>query len=118
MVKAKISPKQKKYSKNISRQKIKAKAKLIPYSPTEEIIKGDVIARAIFECLRDNDPEGVIEMITIYVNALNKLQAAKESDLPRSTLYHSLKQKNPTIKTLAKLVSLSAGAAQPEARKR
>lgn len=77
-----------------------------------------MIARAIFECLRDNDPEGVMEMISIYVNALNKLQAAKNSDLSRSTLYHSLKQKNPTIKTLAKLVSMSADSFDLEARKR
>lgn len=110
MVKVKISTKQKKSSKDITGPKIKLKSKLIPYSPTEEILKGDVIARAIFECLCDNHPEGVMEMISIYVNALNKLQATKNSDLPRSTLYYNLKQKNPTIRTLAKIISMSAGS--------
>ncbi len=118
MVKAKISLKQKKSSKSIARPKVKKNITFTPYSPTEEILQGDVIARAIFECLRDNDPEGVMEMIAIYVKALNKMQAAKDSDLSRSTLYHSLKQKNPTVKTLAKLVSMSANAAQQEVRKR
>lgn len=78
--------------------------KLIPYSPTQEILKGDLTAKAIMECLLNNDPEGVIEVISTYLEVLNKVKSAQRVDLPRSTLYHSLKMKNPTIKTLAKLM--------------
>lgn len=66
------------------------------------------IGRAIWECLKNEDPEGVIEMIKIHLDAVNKVQAAKKAALPKTTLYHSLRSKNPTIKTLAKLVHACA----------
>lgn len=60
------------------------------------------------ECLQNNDPEGVIEVISIHLKALNQVKEATQPELPRSTVYHSLyKSKNPTIKTLAKLVHAS-----------
>ena len=62
------------------------------------------VGQAILECLQNNDPEGVMEVIGIYLNALNKVKIQEKGSLPKSTLYHSLKRKNPTIKTLAKIV--------------
>lgn len=106
MAKTKISLKQKESSKNISDNKVDKK-KLIPYSPTKELLNEDFIGKAILECLKNNDSEGVIEVISIYLNTVNKIKSAQEVSLPRSTLYHALKRKNPTIKTLAKLVHSS-----------
>lgn len=63
-----------------------------------------MIVRAIWECLKNGDSEGVVEVISIYVEAVNKTQVAKESNMARSIMYHTLKSKNPTVKTLAKLV--------------
>jgi len=60
---------------------------------------------AILECLRNNDPEGVMEVIGIYLNALNKAKLIEEGEIAKSTFYHSLRSKNPTLKTLAKMVS-------------
>lgn len=45
-----------------------------------------------------------MEVISIYLNALNKANMRQKSGLAKSTLYHSLSRKNPAIKTLAKLV--------------
>ena len=73
-------------------------------NPREELLNEELIGRAIWECLKNGDSEGVIEVIRIYVDAVNKTQIAKENDMARSTMYHTLKSKNPTIKTLAKLV--------------
>jgi probable addiction module antidote protein len=73
-------------------------------NPTEELLDEELIGRAIWECLKDGDSEGVIEVISIYLEATNKTQVAKETSMARSTMYHTLKSKNPTIKTLAKLV--------------
>ena len=56
----------------------------------------------ILECLQNNDPDGVMEIIAIYLEALNKAKLRQEANLPRSTLYSTLKHRNPTIKTLAK----------------
>jgi DNA-binding phage protein len=108
MAKTKTLIKQKESSKNIRRVKLKPQAGLTPYSPTQEILKGDVIGRAILECLRNNDPEGVIEVISIYLNALNRVQISKKAKLSRSTLYYSFKHKNPTIKTLARIMSVES----------
>lgn len=62
------------------------------------------VGQAILECLQNNDPEGVMEVIGIYLNAINKAKISESGDIPKSTLYHSLRGKNPTIRTLAKIV--------------
>ena len=73
--------KQKKSLKNILKVD---KTKLIPYSPTEELLDENFnspteelldenfIGKAILECLKNNDSEGVMEVISIYFNTLNK----------------------------------------------
>lgn len=107
MAKAKISLKQKKYSENY--KKIKIRRSLISaFSPTDELMDENFLGRAIIECLKDNDPEGVIEIISTYLETANKLQSAQHVSLSRSTMYHSLKGKNPTLKTLAKLMHASS----------
>jgi DNA-binding phage protein len=105
MAKTKTLQKQKKSLESTSNHKLKSGTGITPYSPTEEILQGDLIGRAIVECLRNNDPEGVMEVISIYLNTLNRVKTAQQANIPRSTLYHSLKYKNPTIKTLAKIIS-------------
>jgi DNA-binding phage protein len=67
-----------------------------------------IIAQAFWECLKDNDPEGTMEVISTHLVALNKVHLAKAAHMPRSTLYHSLKGKNPTIRTVAKLIHCGA----------
>ena len=84
--------------------KLKEKTDLIDYSPTEELLDEDLIAKAVWECLKDNDYEGVIEVIQAHMKAVNKAKAAREADLSKSSMYNAFKGKNPTIKTLAKLV--------------
>jgi len=84
--------------------KLKENTGLRDYSPTEELLDEDLIAKAIWECLKDNDYEGVIEVIEAHMKAVNKVKAAKDADLAKSSMYNAFKRKNPTIKTLAKLV--------------
>lgn len=74
------------------------------HDPSKTLINQKLVAQAFWECLRDNDPEGAAEIIAIHVSALNKSQLAKEEGIPRSTIYHSLRNKNPTLKTIAKLI--------------
>jgi len=73
-------------------------------NPTEELLDEELFGRAIWECLKEGDSEGVIEVIRAYLQAANKTEIARKSSMARSTMYHTLKGKNPTIKTLAKLV--------------
>jgi probable addiction module antidote protein len=74
------------------------------YDPTKDLLDEQLIAKAVWECLKENDPEGVIEILEAHFSAKNKSQIAIEHDLPRTTIYHAFKSKNPTLHTLAKLV--------------
>lgn len=87
--------------------KLKENAKVKEINPTEELLNEDLISRAIWECLKEGDAEGVIEVIATYVEAVNKTHLAKKASIARSTVYSSLK-KNPTVKTLAKVVHACA----------
>lgn len=104
MDKAKTSRKRKKSLESTPKLKLKPDTGLIKYSPTEELLDETFIAIAVWDCLKNNDPEGVVEIIKAHLNVVNKQKRAKEIDLPRSTLYNTFKGKNPTIKTLAKMV--------------
>ncbi len=46
-----------------------------------------------------------MEMIEIYLEAVNKANLMRETDLPKSTMYSALKHRNPTMRTLAKIMS-------------
>ncbi|MCB1113851.1 MAG: helix-turn-helix domain-containing protein [Chlamydiia bacterium] len=83
---------------------IKLKKQPREYNPAKDLLDEELIARAVWECLKDNDPDGVIEIIEAHLSAKNKSQLAKDCDISRNTLYHVFKNKNPTLNTLAKLV--------------
>lgn len=104
MAKITISRKQKESTPTIRKLNL---SKYREYKPSEELLDIDKIGAGIMECFLNNDPEGVMEIIAIYLESANRAQIAKKSRLARSTLYHSLKNKNPTIKTLAKLIHAS-----------
>lgn len=88
--------------------KLKNKSGITPCNPTAKLTDEDFIGKALIECLKNNDPEGVMEVIATYLEALKKVHFLQQAQVPKSTLYHSLKSKNPTIKTLAKLVHATA----------
>lgn len=103
MVRRRTSIKQRKYTKSGSM--IKLKKKPSEYDPMKDLLDEQLIAKAIWECLKDNDPDGVIEVLEAHLRAKNKSKLAREHDLPRTTFYHAFKNKNPTLHTLAKLVN-------------
>lgn len=74
------------------------------HDPSDYLTNPENIGRAILECLENNDPEGVMEVISIYLEAVNKTKVAQSSALHRQTVYSALKHRNPTVKTLAKLM--------------
>jgi DNA-binding phage protein len=80
--------------------------KPIPYDPLEDLLDEKIVGGAFLEYLQDNDHEGTLEVIAIYLEAINK-KAHPDASFSKSTFYKSLKSKNPTLKTLAKLVSAS-----------
>lgn len=85
--------------------KLKKNAPVTEISATERLLDENFIAQTIWECLKNNDPEGVVETIEAHLEVVNKVKAAQATDLSRATMYNAFKGKNPTIKTLAKLVN-------------
>lgn len=84
--------------------KLKEKARFEEYSPIQELLDETFIAKAIWECLKNNDTGGVLEVIEAHLEVVNKVKVTKKAELARSTMYNALKGRNPTLKTLAKLV--------------
>lgn len=74
------------------------------HNPSEYLTNAKNIGNAILECLENNDAEGVMEVIAIYLEAINKSKLSQTNELHRQTLYSALKHRNPTIKTLAKIM--------------
>lgn len=68
------------------------------------LLNQENVGEAILDCLLNNDPEGVIEVISIYLRNLNKEKFRQKAEIGKSTYYYLMKSKNPTIKTLAKIV--------------
>ena len=83
---------------------IREDANITELDPLANLLDPDLIGSAIMQCLIENDPEGVMEIIEDHLYALNKSKFLREADVPRSTMYQLLKRKNPTIKTLAKIM--------------
>lgn len=73
------------------------------HDPSEYLTNPDNLGRAIVECLENNDPEAVMEVIAIHLEAVNKSKISS-SKLHRQTIYSALKHRNPTIKTLSKIM--------------
>lgn len=102
MAKLKTSGRRKKFITSGSMTKFKKRPR--EYNPTKDLLDEKLLAKAIWECLKENNPDGVIEILEAHISAKNKSQLARKHDLPRTTIYHAFKSKNPTLHTLAKLV--------------
>lgn len=85
-------------------RKLKPGATIKEINPTLALADETLISKAIWECLKNNDPKGVFEVLEAHFEAVSMLKFSKESHIPRATLYHVLHSKNPTLKTLAKVV--------------
>ena len=83
-------------------------AGLKEYDPVKNLLDINKMGAAIMQCFIENDTEGVLEIVENYLYAVNKTQFLKEANVPRSTMYNFFKRRNPTIKTLAKIMHASA----------
>lgn len=84
--------------------KIKKDVRVKRSNPNKYLSK-DFIGAAIMECFLNNDPDGVVELLHIYIEELNKVEFFEEANIPRSTVYQFFRHKNPTIRTVAKFIS-------------
>jgi hypothetical protein len=61
--------------------KLKKNAALAKQSATERLLDETLIAQAVWEFLKNNNPQGVMEIIETHPEVVNKLKAAQETDL-------------------------------------
>ena len=91
MVKATISNKRRKSSGRIQKMKaksnlkLKKNAKVSGYSATERLLDETFIAQAVWECLKNNDPQGVIEIIETHLEVVVNKNFGKAGQLLRMT---------------------------------
>ncbi len=74
------------------------------HNPLEYLLDRAHIIDAFKECILNNDPEGAMEMIEIYLDALTSAKKRKKTPPNKPTMYFSIKHRNPTLRTLTKLM--------------
>lgn len=89
-----------------SKVKIRENAGVVEHDPLKELLDEQFIDAAILECLKNDDPEGAMEVLQIYIKALSRAKKEMFADakLAKTTAYHSMRSKNPTLKTFSKLM--------------
>ena len=65
--------------------RLKKGVRFAKHDPFKTLLNEKLIAQAFWDCLKENDPEGGMEVISAHLNALNKVSLAKELEMPRST---------------------------------
>lgn len=104
MDKTRTSKKQQTYSETLRGIDLTKIPGIRRANPLKHLTDPKLTGLSILECLLNNDPEGVMEMIEIYLHAVNKKKLLKKTKMPKSTMYSALKHRNPTIKTLCKIM--------------
>jgi DNA-binding phage protein len=83
-------------------------ANLKEYDPIKNLLDHKRLGAAVMQCLMENDTDGVLEIIESYLYAVDKTQFLKDAKISRSTAYNVFKRRNPTLKTIAKLMHASS----------
>jgi probable addiction module antidote protein len=107
MAKKKTSKKQSFCLKNMPIVKSKKTPLLLKHDPSVFFKSHEKVALALLTSLEEGDPGAFLEILNVYLSA-NRTKISKETKLSRTTIQKALsKNGNPTIGTIAKIVSRS-----------
>jgi probable addiction module antidote protein len=85
--------------------KLKKEARVTRFMASETLKDKELIAKALWQCLVENDVEGFKEVLKAHLENLNKDEVVKESGLPRRTLFRMLSPAgNPTLKNISTII--------------
>jgi len=111
MLKKKTSKKQGLSSKNIVSKKVPKQFAINlnhpgieRFSPTENLLNEEILGQVIWECLKNNDAEGVVEAIQAHIEAKQVLEEQKKT---KKYKFPTLTTKNPSLKTLTSIIHAS-----------
>jgi probable addiction module antidote protein len=106
MAKAGTSRKHERSLSAIEPVKLRTKRGLKRFSPDKYFSDSDAVAEALMECLKSGDAEGFKEILSTYLEVVNKVAFAKQAGIPERTLFRMLTPEgNPTLDNIAKVLS-------------
>ena len=78
---------------------------IVEFNPNIRLQKPEVVAKALWECLVENDIEAFKEILRSHLEVTNKDKLAKKAGIPRRTLFRMLSPEgNPTLENLGKII--------------
>jgi len=105
MTKKKTSKKRGFSLENIPLRKLKAGAKATRVNSAARLKDQELLFKALWECLVEQDIESFKEVLRGHLEAVNKKQFAKNSKISRRTLYRTLSAEgNPTLKSISNVI--------------
>lgn len=86
-------------------RKLKAGVKVRKVSSANRLKDQELVFRAFWQCLVEQDIESFKEVLRGHLDAVNKEQFAKKSKTSRRTLHRILSpEENPTLKNISSIV--------------
>jgi DNA-binding phage protein len=106
MTKKKTSKKPEFSLSDIPIRKLKSGVKVYKVSSANRLKDQELIFRAFWQCLVENDIESFKEILRSHLEAVNKADFAKKSKTSRRTLHRILSPGgNPTLKSISNVLS-------------
>ena len=105
MFKKKISKKRGFSLNDMPTVNLKNRKGIAEFNPNFRLQKPEVVAKALWECLVENDIEAFKEILRSHLEVANKDKLAKKAGIPRRTLFRMLSPEgNPTLENLGKII--------------
>ena len=105
MHKKKTSKKQDFSLSDMPKVELKNRKGISKYNPDSRLKNKEIVARALWDCLVENDIAAFKEILKSHLEVANKEQLAEKAGIPRRTLYRMLSPEgNPTLDNLGKII--------------
>lgn len=84
---------------------LKNRKGIAEFNPNVRLQKPEVVAKALWECLVENDIDAFKEILRSHLEVTNKNKLAQKAGIPRRTLFRMLSPEgNPTLDNLGKII--------------
>jgi len=91
--------------------RLKTRKGLSKFNAKKVLSDHEKVSQALMECLQVGDPEGFKEILSSYLEVVNKSAFAKSAGIPERTLFRMLTPEgNPTLESLARVFSVLSKA--------
>ena len=74
------------------------------WSPSQDLMDRDRIARALFQCVIENDMRAFFQIFEAHAEARGITEALKGVNVARSTYYSAKSTRDPRVSTISRLM--------------